>query len=306
MRVFLAGATGVIGRPLVPMLVEAGHDVVGLTRSRERARSVEAAGAQPVVADALDRDAIVRAVTEARPDAVIHQLTSIPQQLNPRRLDSQFAATNALRREGTSHLIEGAKAAGAERFIAQSIAFAYPPGAGLADEGDPLWDDPPRAYGTSVETLREMERRTLEFGGTVLRYGHLHGPGTAYAPGGMFAAAVRRRQLPVAGDGGGVYSFVSTDDAARATLGALERDARGVFNVVDDDPVPVREWVPEYARAMGAPKPWRVPRLLVRLVGGDLAAYFMTGMRGASNARARAELGFAPRSWREGFAALRG
>jgi nucleoside-diphosphate-sugar epimerase len=305
MRVFVAGATGVIGRQLVPMLVEAGHDVLGLTRSAERGRAVEAAGAEPVVADALDRNAVVAAMLDARPDAVIHQLTAIPDAIDPRKIDRQFESTNRLRTEGTRNLLEGARAAGTDRLLSQSIAFAYDPsGPPMKDEDAALMLDPPKPFRKSLAALKELERLTLEAGGTVLRYGQLYGPETALAPDGSFAELARKRQLPIVGYGDGLFSFVSTEDAARATVLALERDFRGVLNIVEDEPAAARDWIPVFAESVGAPKPWRVPRFLGRLVGGPMAVYYMTEMRAASNARAKAELGFQPGSWQEGFRTL--
>lgn len=305
MRVFLAGATGVLGRALVPLLLEGGHEVVGMARSDERARDVERMGAEPAVADALDRDAVVAAVAVARPDAVLHQLTAIPPSVEPRKYDKQFAATNALRTEGTANLLAGAAEAGAERFVAQSIAFAYAPEGGpVKDEDAPLWRDPPAKFAAVLGAVQSLERHTLDAGGTVLRYGQIYGPGTSWAPDGGTAELVRKRRFPIVGDGAGVFSFVSAQDAARATVLALERDARGVLNIVDDEPAPVREWLPAYADAIGAPAPRKLPAWLARLVAGSLAVQLVTETRGASNERAKRALGWQPEpaSWREGFA----
>jgi nucleoside-diphosphate-sugar epimerase len=305
MRVFVAGATGVIGRSLVPLLTAAGHEVVGLARSVERARAVERLGAEAALGDALDRESVIAAVAGARPDAVVHQLTSIPRTVEPRKFDRQFEVTNALRTEGTRNLLAGVAEAGASRFLAQSISFAYQPEGGpVKDEDAPLWRDPPAKFAAALGAIRELERQTLEASGTVLRYGMLYGPGTSYAPDGGTAELVRKRRFPIVGEGRGVFSFVTAADAARACLLALERDARGVFNVVDDEPALLREWLPVYAEAIGAPRPWRAPAWLARLVGGSFGVSWLTEMRGASNARARRELGWqpAPRSWREGFA----
>jgi nucleoside-diphosphate-sugar epimerase len=304
MRVFLAGATGVIGRALVPLLVEAGHEVVGLARSAERAAEVERMGVEAAVANALDRDAVVTAVAAARPDAVVHQLTAIPPDAEPRKFDKQFAATNVLRTEGTANLLAGAARAGADRFLAQSIAFAYEPEGGpVKDEDAPLWRDPPAKFAAALAAVKSLERQTLDAGGTVLRYGQLYGPGTSYAPDGGTAELVRKRRFPIVGDGGGVFSFVSAHDAGRATMLALERGARGVLNVVDDEPAPVREWLPAYADAIGAPPPRKLPAWLARLVAGSFAVQLVTETRGASNERAKRELGWRPdpASWREGF-----
>jgi nucleoside-diphosphate-sugar epimerase len=287
------------------MLLDAGHEVVGLARSAERAAAVERAGAEAVVADALDRDALVAAVAGARPDAVVHQLTAIPSSVEPRKFDRQFAATNALRIDGTRNLLAGAAAAGAGRFVAQSIAFAYSPeGGSVKDEDAPLWRDPPAKFAAALGAVRELEGQVLDAGGTVLRYGMFYGPGTSYAPDGATAELVRRRRFPIIGGGGGVFSFVPVADAARTALLALERDVRGVLNVVDDDPAPVREWLPAYAEALGAKPPRRLPAWLVRPLAGSFAVQWLTEMRGASNERAKRELGWqpAPASWREGFA----
>jgi nucleoside-diphosphate-sugar epimerase len=305
MRVFVAGATGVVGRSLVPLLTAAGHEVVGLARTVEKARDVERLGAEAALGDALDRSSVVAALAGARPDAVVHQLTSIPRTIEPRRFDRQFGATNALRIDGTRNLLAAAAEAGAARFVAQSIAFAYEPeGGAVKDEDAALWRDPPAKFAAALGAVRELERQTLEANGTVLRYGMLYGPGTSYAPDGGTAEMVRKRRFPIVGDGGGVFSFVTAADAARACLLALERDARGVFNVVDDEPAPLREWLPVYAEAIGAPRPWRVPAWLARLVAGSFGVSWLTEMRGASNERARRELGWQPdpASWREGFA----
>ncbi len=301
MRVFLAGATGVIGRQLVPMLVQSGHEVIGLARSKARRAAVEQLGIDAAVADALDRDALVAAVVAAQPDAVVHQLTSIPHELNPRRFAKEFETTGRLRTEGTRNLIEGATQAGAGQFVAQSIAFAYAPeGDSLKREDDPLWRDPPAAFAPTFAAVRELERQVLEADGTVLRYGHLYGDGTSYARDGGTAELVLKRRFPVVGEGGGVFSFVSATDAARAAMLALEREVRGVLNVVDDDPAPLREWLPEFACSLGAPRPRRVPAWLARPIAGDWSVQFLTRIRGADNSRAKRELGWAPDppSWR--------
>ena len=306
MRVFVAGATGAICRALVPMLVAGGHEVTGLTRSPAKADALRAAGAEPVVADALDAAAVELAVRASQPEVVVHQLTAIPAAMNPRRFAREFELTDRLRTEGTRHLVSAARAAGARRVVAQSIAFAYAPGPGPHDEGDPLWLDAPSHFRRSARAVATLEETVLGgdgLAGAVLRYGFFYGPGTAIARGGALAEAVRRRQFPVAGGGRGVWSFVHVDDAARATAAAVDSAAVGAFNVVDDEPAPVSQWVPELARALGAAPPRRVPLLLVRLAAGRYGAQMMTAGEGASNARARAELEWSPRlgSWREGF-----
>jgi len=296
MKVLVAGASGVIGRPLLPLLESAGHEVVGLARtSRPGVLAV----------DALDRSAVAAAVREVAPDAVVNMLTAIPGRLNPRRMTAEFAVTNRLRTEGTRNLVDAARAVGVRRIIAQGLAYAYDPaGAGLADEDAPLWRRPPAAFASSLAALRELEASTTAAGGTVLRLGHLHGPGTMFAADGSFVADIRAGKIPLVGDGGSVFSFVHVDDVASAVLAALEHDVPGVLNVVDDEPAPLREWLPAVAEMLGAPRPRRMPKALVRLVAGGWGAAYLGGLRGASNARARRELGWRPsRAWRTGFAA---
>lgn len=306
MRVFLAGATGVIGRPLVPALIAEGHQVTGMTRSPEKLAALRAAGVEPVLADALDAEAVVSAVDQARPDAIIHQLTAIPQRIDPRAIERDFALTDRLRSEGTKHLIAAARASGVRRILAQSIAFAYDPGpAGTVHgEDDPLIVSPPKQFRRPARALAELERRVLGAGGLVLRYGYFYGPHCGISRTGAMSADVLRRRLPIVGRGTGVWSFVHIDDAARATVTALSRGAPGPYNIVDDDPAPVSEWLPGLAEALGAKPPRRVPAFLARLAAGDYGVAVMTRAQGASNARARAELGWMPQypSWREGFA----
>jgi nucleoside-diphosphate-sugar epimerase len=301
-RVFVAGATGVIGRRLVPLLVQAGHEVTGMTRSPRRAQALKEAGATPAVADALDARAVREAVEKARPEVVVHQLTDIPAALNPRRYGEQMAGNDRLRVEGTSNLVAAANGA---RFVAQSVAFAYrPTSEELWTEADPLYLDAPGGFRRSVLALAELERQVAGTEGVVLRYGYFYGPGTGYTRDGPMAELVRKRRLPVVGRGGGTWSFIHVDDAARATLAALDPDTKaGVYNVVDDDPAPVRKWIPAFAQALGAPAPRRVPEWVARLAAGQLGVYFMTRLQGASNAKARLELSWEPAipSWREGF-----
>ena len=307
MRVFVAGATGAIGSKLVPALVRRGHEVVGTTRSPERARAIEAAGATRAVVDALDAEAVKRAVGEAAPDVIVHELTAIPPDFNPRRFDRAFAMTNRLRTEGTDHLVAAAEAAGVRRFVAQSFA-AWPyvrQGSWVKTEDDPLDEDPPAQVRRTLQAIRYVERATLQgpFEGLALRYGGFYGPGSSLARIGPIADVVRRRRFPIVGSGAGVWSFVHLEDAAEATALAVERGAPGVYNVTDDDPAPVRDWLPVLADALGAPAPRRVPVWVGRLFGGELAVTMMTELRGASNAKARRELGWTLRypSWRQGF-----
>jgi 2-alkyl-3-oxoalkanoate reductase len=305
MRVFVAGANGAIGRPLVPRLVAAGHEVTGTTRSQASAEAIQAAGATPAVVDALDADALREAVERAAPEVVVHELTALPERFNPRKR-GLYDATNRIRREGTRSLLDAARAAGARRFVCQSIAFAYAPAAEpeVMDEEAPLNLDAPPPFSEGMRVIAEMERAVLdaELEGLVLRYGWFYGPGTYYGEGGSLASDVRRRRFPVVGSGSGLFSFIHVDDAAEATVAAGERGAPGVYNVVDDEPAALRDWVPAYAEAIGAPPPRRVPVWLARLVAGKMASS-MNVQPGASNAKAKRELGWQPRwsSWREGF-----
>jgi len=306
MRVFLAGGTGVIGRALLPQLRDAGHEVTAMTRFEERAEKLRGLGVEAVVCDAFDTDRVVRAVESARPEVVVNQLTDIPKAINPRKMAEQFTTNDRLRTEGTRNLMRGASAAGARRLISQSIAWAYAPTEGLWTEEDRLWLEAPEPWGRSVNAVAALEEATLGAGGVegvVLRYGFFYGPGSAYASDGSTAAMVRKRAFPVVGDGTAVYSYIHVDDAAAATVAALDHGPPGAYNVVDDDPGKVREWLPEYAEALGARPPRRVPRFLARLGAGKFAVYMMTGLQGATNAKAKRELGWQPRwaSWRHGF-----
>ncbi|GGN48201.1 dTDP-glucose 4,6-dehydratase [Streptomyces albiflavescens] len=297
MRVLVAGATGVIGRALVPLLTSVGHDVVALSRTP---------GDGTVAADALDRSALHRAVREAAPDAVVNMLTAIPAAIDPRHLARDFALTNRLRTEGTRNLYEAAHDAGVEKFVAQGLAYAYDPaGQGAADEDAPLWQRPPKQFVPVLEALKELELRTADAGGTVLRFGHLYGPGTIYAPDGSFMRQVGAGKVPLVGGGHSVFSFTHTHDAATAVIAALDKPASRPLNIVDDHPAPLREWLPELARVIGAPQPKKAPAALARLAVGGWGVAFMNGLRGADNARAVLTLDWRPRyaSWREGFAA---
>jgi nucleoside-diphosphate-sugar epimerase len=305
MRVFLAGATGVIGRRLVPLLLAQGHQVTGMVRSSERGDAVLALGAEPAIADALDFDGVCGAVREARPDAVIHQLTALPRRIDPRKIERDFELNDRLRSEGTRHLVNAARAEGATRIVAQSIAFAYAPGppGTVHGEADPLYLDPPRAFARSANAVADLERSVLGADGVVLRYGYFYGPGSSISRAGSVGEDVARRRLPIVGGGRGVWSFIHIDDAAQATVAALSSGASGPYNVVDDDPAPVSEWVPALARALGAPRPLRIPALLARPLAGSYGVMTMTRAQGASNELAKRELGWQPAypSWREGF-----
>lgn len=309
MKVFVAGATGAIGRPLVRMLVAGGHEVVGTTRAPAKVDALQALGVQPVVLDALDRDAVLRTVTEARPEIVIHQLTGLTVSLDYKRFDDSFAATNRLRTEGTDNLLEAALATGARRFIAQSFGgglFNERTGAWVKTEEDPLDHEPMTAARESLAAIRHLEAAVTAaegIEGVVLRYGLFYGPGTNVTHGGQMLETVRGRRMPVIGGGAGRFSFVQVEDAAAATVRAVDRGAPGIYFIVDDEPAPAAEWIPELARVIGAKPPLRVPASVGRHAAGEVAVTQFTQMRGSSNAKARRELGWTPRypTWREGF-----
>jgi nucleoside-diphosphate-sugar epimerase len=306
-KVLVAGATGVIGRRLVPQLLGAGHDVTAMVRSEDAARAAQGTGARHVRADALNAQGTMRAVAQAAPEVLVHQLTSIPARIDPRRLERDFAVNDRLRGEGTRNLVAAAQECGARRVIAQSVAFAYAPGppGTIHRESDPLISDEQasKSFRRSARALRELESAVLGAGGVVLRYGYFYGPGSAIARNGSMGEDVARRRVPVVGRGTGVWSFIHIDDAAAATVAALDRAPSGAYNVVDDDPAPVSDWLPAFAAALGAPKPLRAPALLARLAAGSYGVMVMTSAQGASNELAKAELGWAPAypSWREGF-----
>ena len=307
MKVLVAGATGVIGRRLVPQLLGAGHDVTAMVRSEDAARAAQGTGARHVRADALDAQGTMRAVVQAAPEVLVHQLTSIPARIDPRRLERDFAVNDRLRGEGTRNLVAAAQECGARRVIAQSVAFAYAPGPSgtIHRESDPLISDEQasKSFRRSARALRELESAVLGVGGVVLRYGYFYGPGSAIARNGSMGEDVARRRVPVVGRGTGVWSFIHVDDAAAATVAALDRGRAGAYNVVDDEPARVSEWLPAFSAALGAPKPLRAPALLARLAAGSYGVTVMTSAQGASNELAKAELGWAPEypSWREGF-----
>ncbi len=305
MRVFLAGATGVIGRRLVPLLLADGHQVTGMTRSTEKVELLRDAGAEPVVADAFDAPAVRAAVAAAQPDAVIHQLTALPQRIDPRKIERDFATNDRLRGEGTRILVEAANAAGVTCIIAQSVAFFYEPGppGTVHREADPLLRDAPKPARRSARALQELEDAVLGADGVVLRYGYFYGPGSAISTSGSVGQDVSRRRLPIVGRGQGVWSLIHVDDAARATVAALTHGQPGVYNVVDDDPAPVSRWLPALAEALGARRPRRVPALLALPLAGSYGVATMTTAQGASNELAKRELGWKPEyaSWRDGF-----
>jgi nucleoside-diphosphate-sugar epimerase len=300
MRVFVAGATGALGARLVPQLVERGHTVVGTSRSPERADRVRAQGAEAVVLDVLEPRAVREAVAAARPDAIVHQATALAGVADFKNFDRSFALTNRLRTDGTDALLAAAGESGVGRFVAQSFAgWPYVREGGVVKtEEDPLDPAPVPTMRETLRAIRHLERAVVAAGGTVLRYGGFYG-----SPEDAQVELVRKRRFPIVGDGGGIMSFVHLDDAAAATVLAVERGAAGIYNVVDDEPAPVREWLPALAAAIGAKPPRRVPRRLARLLAGEAAVVLMTEARGASNAKAKRELGWSLRhpSWRRGF-----
>jgi nucleoside-diphosphate-sugar epimerase len=307
MKVFVAGASGAMGRPLVRQLVAAGHEVTGMTRREERAAALREAGADAVVCDVFDAAALESALVAASPEVVVHQLTALPPRLDYKAKDDPLAATNRVRSEGTRNLLAAAKAAGARRLVAESVAFLYAPEGGwVKGEEAPLFHGAPGPFGGAVEALADLERQVSAaegIEGVVLRYGWLYGPGTYFERAGSQTEEALKRRMPIVGKGTGTFSFVQIEDAAAATVAAVERGAPGTYNVVDDEPAPMREWVPVFAEAVGAKRPFRVPVWLARLIAGTAAAESATQLRGASNARAKRELGWQPSypSWRQGF-----
>ncbi len=308
MRIFVAGATGVIGRRIVPLLVANGHTVVGTTRGAQKADALRVAGASPVVLDALDEDAVRQAIVRAEPDVVVHQLTALAAFTDFRKFDDAFAVTNRLRTQGTDNLIAGMREAGVRRLVAQSFAgltFARV-GGPVKTEDDPLDPDPPEGFRRTIEAIRYVENVVLHtdgIEGTVLRYGSFYGPGTSLGEGGFMLEGVRHRRFPIVGRGTGLSSFIHVDDAASATVAAIETGTLGLYNIVDDDPAPVAEWLPALAAAIGAKPPRRVPPWLARRFVGEHGVVMMTEARGASNAKAKRDLGWRPTypSWRDGF-----
>ncbi|MCW3015619.1 MAG: NAD-dependent epimerase/dehydratase [Solirubrobacterales bacterium] len=311
MKVLVAGATGALGMQLVPRLVAAGHDVVGMTRSTSRCDAVRALGATAVVADALDCEAVARAVGEVEPEVIVHQLTALSGGIDMRHFDRSFAQTNRLRTEGTDHLLSAGHAVGVRRFVVQSYAgwpFART-GGPVKTEDHPLDPAPVPTMRSTLDAIRHLEDVVVGADwttGVVLRYGGFYGPGTSMAADGEYVELIRKRRFPVLGDGAGVWSFLHIEDAAEATVAAVQHGRRGIYNIVDDHPAPVAEWLPAVAGALGAKPPHRVPRALGRLLAGQAGAVVMTQVRGASNAKAKRELGWEPAhaSWRDGFTKL--
>ena len=310
MKIFLAGASGAIGRPLVAELVARGHEVVGTTRSAARTGTLRALGAEPVVVDALDPEAVADAVAKAEPEVIVHQLTALAGPPDFRHAKRMAAATNRLRTEGTDHLLAAARAVGVRRFVAQSnAAWMARSGGPVADERGNIEPNPPADMAEGVAALRHLEGAVTGIGwaeGIAIRYGGFYGPGTGLedTPDAVMAGLIRNRKFPIVGGGGGVWSLVHVTDAVSATVACIERGRPGIYHVADDDPAPVRVWLPELARALGAKPPRRVPAWLVRLVAGGGPVDMMTRARGISSEKAKRELGWTLRypSWRNGFA----
>jgi nucleoside-diphosphate-sugar epimerase len=308
MKVFVAGASGAIGRPLVSQLVAGSYQVVAMTRSANNVDALRAAGAEPVVADALDRDAVMRAVMRAEPEVIIHELTALTGVTNLKRFDDVFALTSRLRTEGTDNLMAAAQAAGTRRFIAQSYGnWTYArTGALIKAEDDPLDSTPPVNQTKSMSAIRHLERvirsdRNIQ--GIALRYGNLYGPGTGIALDGDIVAMVRKRGFPIVGNGAGIWSFIHVSDAASAAVAALQHGEPGAYNICDDEPAPVSVWLPALAKTVGAKPPFHIPVWAARFIVGDVAVSMMTQIRGASNAKAKRELDWQPgfKTWRDGF-----
>jgi nucleoside-diphosphate-sugar epimerase len=307
LRVFVAGASGVIGRSLVPKLVTAGHEVTGTTRNEGSAEAIRASGAEAAICDALDAAAVEDAVVAAAPEVIVSELTSLPKDYDLRTID--YEPTNRVRVEGGRNLLSAGRKVGAHRYITQSVAFVYEPeGDWVKGEEARTFRDPPGRFKSGFDATMTSELEALEaegMEGLVLRYGQFYGPDTYFDRGGSIAEQVRKRRFPQVGSGSGVFSFIHVDDAADATVASIERGAPGIYNVVDDDPAPISEWLPVYADAIGAKRPMRIPTFLARLLGGKAAAVMATQLRGASNAKAKRELGWQPAhpTWQQGFAA---
>jgi nucleoside-diphosphate-sugar epimerase len=309
MKVLVAGATGALGKQLVPRLVARGHEVVGTTRSESKRQAIVDLGATPAVADALDAEQVARVVAEAEPEVIVHELTALSGDFDLRHFERTFAETNRLRTEATDHLLAAGRAVGVKRFVAQSYAGwpAERTGGPVKNEDDPLDHTPPESVRSTLEAILYLESAVTGAGwteGVVLRYGGFYGPGTSLSSeGGEMTEALRKRKFPVVGNGAGVWSFIHIEDAADATVAAIEHGRRGIYNIVDDEPAPVSEWLPAVANAVGARAPRHVPRWLGRMLAGEAATVMMTEVRGASNAKAKRELGWEPkhRSWRDGF-----
>ena len=301
MRVFVTGASGAIGSRLVPQLIDAGHDVIGAHNSPDSAKLLRTLGAKPVLVDLLDASAVRKAVLDSEPEAIVHEATALANAKFGRNFDAEFSTTNELRTKGTDALLAAAREAGVRRFVTQSFAsYRYArEGGPVKTEDEPLDPSPPANAQQSWAAMAYLDRTATEFDGIVLRYGVFYG-----AANDGLIEPVRKRQFPIVGDGGGIFSWIHLEDAAAATVLALEHEGPAIYNIVDDDPAPVREWLPALAQSLGAKPPRRVPTWLARLLAGEIAVVMGTESRGASNAKAKRELGWALRypSWRNGFA----
>ena len=300
MRVFVTGASGAIGSRLVPQLIEAGHEVTGTHNSPASAELLRTLGAKPVMVDLLDARAMRKAVLENEPEAIVHQATALANAKFGRNLDKTLAKTNELRTKGTDALLAAAREARVRRFVAQSaLYYRYArEGGPVKTEDDPLDPTPPPNTQQALAAMNHLEQAVSDFGGIALRYGAFYG-----AANDGLIEPVRKRRFPIVGDGGGIFSWIHLEDAAAATVLALEHEGPAIYNIVDDDPAPVREWLPALAQSLGAKPPRRVPTWFARLLAGEIAVVMGTESRGASNAKAKRELGWAIRypSWRNGF-----
>src|SRR5262245_9556991 len=311
MKIFVAGATGNVGSRLIPLLVDRGHQVVGTTRTAAKADRLTGVGAEPMIVDGLDRDGLTAAIAKAEPEVVVHQMTALSVSFDIRRIDRFFAMTNRLRTEGTDILLAAARSAGVGKFVAQSFAgWPYARvGGPVKTEEDPLDPTPPPRLRGTLDAIRPVETAVLgaaDIDGVVLRYGGFYGPRSSISPDGEIVEMVRKRRFPIVGDGGGVWSFVHLDDVATATAAAIEHGKPGIYNIVDDEPARVADWLPALAALVGAKPPRHVPVWLGRLAVGPQGVAMMTEIRGASNAKAKRELGWQllHPSWREGFRSL--
>jgi nucleoside-diphosphate-sugar epimerase len=308
MKIFVAGATGAVGKRLVPLLVAGGHHVVATTRTPDKLKGLGGDGAEPVLMNGLDRESVIKAVVSARPDVIVHQMTALASMRSLKRFDDEFAVTNRLRTEGTGHLIAAAAQAGTRKLVAQSYTgwANQRQGGRIKTEADPLDAHPPASMVKTLTAIRGLEQMVLsaaDLNGIALRYGSLYGPGTNISPGGDIVEMIRQRKFPLVGSGAGVWSFIHVDDAARATQLAIGRGSSGIYNIVDDTPAEVSEWLPALARAVGAKPPFRLPAWIGRFALGDAGISMMTQIRGSSNAKAKQALGWRPdyASWRDGF-----
>lgn len=307
MRIFLAGGTGAVGQRLVPLLTAAGHEVTATSRSESKFAALTAAGATPVALDALDRDAVIEAVVASKAEVVVHQLTALSGSMSMKKFDETFAVTNRLRTEGIDNLLEAARLAGARRFVGQSYTGwnNARTGSWVKTEDDPLDLNPTSASRQSMAAIKHLEKAVMsaDLDGVALRFGNFYGPGNTVGRGGEVLNMVKSRKMPVVAGGAGVWSFIHVDDVAAATKLAIESDVTGIFNIVDDEPAPVSVWLPYLAEAIGAKPPMRMPGWLARPMLGEHGLSMMTKVRGASNAKAKRELGFTLKypTWREGF-----